>query len=191
MFDPAATILGDKQEQWLYEKLKTSPSKWNCIAQQVMVARVDRNAAPDAESYSMDKWSAYRPMLDRFLRFLDEEKPSNPVVITGDIHSNWVCDIEADYSKPDSKVVGTEFIGTSISSSGDGSQSLEYAEAMQRENNSVKFHNRERGYVSCTVTPERWQADYQVVEYVTRPGAPLITRASFEVEDGRPGAVRL
>ena len=191
VFDPAATILGDTQERWLYEKLKSSPSKWNCIAQQVMVARVDRNADPDAESYSMDKWSAYRPMLDRFLRFLDEENPSNPVVITGDIHSNWVCDIEADYSKPDSKVVGTEFIGTSISSSGDGSQSLDYAEAMKRDNRSVKFFNRERGYVSCTVTPSRWQADYQVVEYVTRPGAPLITRASFEVEDGKAGAVRL
>jgi alkaline phosphatase D len=55
------------------------------------------------------------------------------------------------------------------------------------ENPFVKFHNVERGYVSCTVTPGEWRSDYQVVETVTKPGAPLITRASFVVEDGRPG----
>jgi alkaline phosphatase D len=33
------------------------------------------------------------------------------------------------------------------------------------------------------------RADYQVVEYVTRRGAPKQTRASFVVENGRPGAV--
>jgi alkaline phosphatase D len=38
-----------------------------------------------------------------------------------------------------------------------------------------------------TVTPERWQADYRVVPYVSRPGAPVSTRASFVVEAGRPG----
>jgi alkaline phosphatase D len=37
------------------------------------------------------------------------------------------------------------------------------------------------------VTPREWRSDYQVVEYVTRKGAPLTTRASFVVEDGKPG----
>ena len=32
------------------------------------------------------------------------------------------------------------------------------------------------------------RADYQVVEYVSRPDAPKITRASFVVESGKPGA---
>jgi alkaline phosphatase D len=60
-----------------------------------------------------------------------------------------------------------------------------------RENACVRYFNNERGYVSCTVTPKNWRADYQVVEYVTRRGAPKITRASFEIADGKPGAVRL
>ena len=51
----------------------------------------------------------------------------------------------------------------------------------------MKFYNTERGYVRCTVKPEQWQSDYQVVEYVTRPGAPLITRGSFVAEAGQPG----
>ncbi len=190
VFEEKATILGPRQEKWLYKALEESPSVWNCIAQQVMVAHVDRTPGP-AQEYSMDKWSAYRPMLDRFLKFLDEAKPSNPVVITGDIHSNWVCDLPADLTRDDSPVVGSELIGTSITSSGDGTQDLEYAQAMRDENAGVKFFNRERGYVSCTVTPQDWRADYQVVEYVSKPGAPKITRASFRIEEGKPGAERV
>jgi len=56
------------------------------------------------------------------------------------------------------------------------------------DNPFVKFYNAERGYVRCEITPDEYRADYQVVEYVDRPGAPLVTRASFVVEDGQPGA---
>jgi alkaline phosphatase D len=54
------------------------------------------------------------------------------------------------------------------------------------ENPFVKFHNAERGYVVCDVTPDRWRADFRTVEYVSRKGAPLETRASFVVESGQP-----
>lgn len=37
------------------------------------------------------------------------------------------------------------------------------------------------------MTPERWQADYRVVPFASQPGAPVLTRASFVVEAGRPG----
>ena len=56
------------------------------------------------------------------------------------------------------------------------------------ENPCVKFHNAQRGYVSCELTPDRLRADYQVVPFVSKPGAPKTTRASFVVESGRPGA---
>jgi len=47
-------------------------------------------------------------------------------------------------------------------------------------------HLRERGYVVCEVSPGQWRSDYRTVEYVTRPGAPLNTRASFVMTDGDP-----
>ena len=56
------------------------------------------------------------------------------------------------------------------------------------ENPFVKFQNSERGYVSCEVTPKEWLSRYQVVEYVDRPGAPLVTRSAWAVEAGRAGA---
>ncbi len=186
VFDPETTILGDEQEQWLYQTLRDSPATWNAIAQQVMVARVDRTPG-EAREFSMDKWSAYRAALDRFMGFLDESKPSNPVVLTGDIHTNWACDLMLDFDDANSKVVGTEYIGTSISSSGDGTPREDHAAELESENPCVRFFNGERGYVSCEVTPDRWLAKYQVVEYVSRPGAPLVTRAQFVTENGRPG----
>jgi alkaline phosphatase D len=64
---------------------------------------------------------------------------------------------------------------------------LSYTDGMIAENPFIRFHNAERGYVNCTVTPKQWQSDYQVVESVTRRDAPLVTRASFVIENGKPG----
>jgi alkaline phosphatase D len=58
------------------------------------------------------------------------------------------------------------------------------------ENPFVRFHNDQRGYVRCDLTPQEFRADYRVVPFVTREGATIGTRASFVVEDGHPGAGR-
>lgn len=106
-------------------------------------------------------------------------------MITGDVHSNWANDLIADFDQLDSRSVATEFVGTSISSDGDGEAAPKYLDFLYSANPFVKFHNRERGYVLCEVTPEYWKADYRTVEYISRPGAPVNTRASFVVESGQ------
>jgi alkaline phosphatase D len=58
------------------------------------------------------------------------------------------------------------------------------------ENPCIKFHNRNRGYVRCTVTPKDWRSDYVVVENITTPGSPAKVRGSFVVMEGKPGAER-
>ncbi len=191
VFAKDATLLGDSQEAWLMDRLGNSQATWNVLAQQVMVGRVDRDDSADGRAWSMDQWSGYDVPRKRLLRRIAEERIANPVVITGDIHSNWVNDLQVDFDRDDDPVVATEFVGTSITSGGDGEQRLDYAEAMYRDNHFVRFCNYERGYVSCTVTPEQWRSDYQVVEYVSKPGAALVTRASFLVENGRPGAKKV
>ena len=113
------------------------------------------------------------------------------MVLTGDIHSNWVNDLKVDFDRPESTTVATEFVGTSITSGGDGVAVDEYVTAILEQNPFVRFFNKERGYVSCTVTPKEWRADYQVVEKVSVKDAPLVTRASFRVEDGRTGAEKV
>jgi alkaline phosphatase D len=187
VFDPKTTVLGDAQERWLMSSLLGSPSQWNVLGQQIMMARVDRVVGENA-GFEMDQWAGYDVPRKRLLSFLASRRVSNPVVLTGDIHSNWVNDLKVDFNYPDAPTVATEFVGTSISSSGNGAREPKGTREMMSENPFVKFHNAERGYVRCEVTPKSWTSDYRVVEFVTQPDAPIETRASFVVEDGRPGA---
>lgn len=185
--DPSATLLGDKQEGWLMNTLLKSTAEWNVLGQQVMMARVD--FGPGAEQkFGPDIWSGYDVARKRLLKFIAERKIPNPIVLTGDIHSNWVNDLKIDFDRGDDPTVATEFVGTSISSDGNGSREVKSVSDRLAENPFVRFFNAERGYVSCTVTPHTWRSDYQVVEYVDKPGAPLVTRKSFVVESGQPGA---
>lgn len=187
VFDPAATLLGPEQEDWLNNSLLASPCRWNILAQQVMMARVDRKNGPEV-AWSMDQWAGYDVARKRLLNFMGERKIANPIVLTGDIHTNWVNDLKVDFDAPDSPTVATEFVGTSITSGGNGSQTRADTAGVLEDNPFVKFYNAERGYVRCEITPAEYRADYQVVEYIDRPGAPLVTRASFVVENGQPGA---
>jgi alkaline phosphatase D len=159
------------------------------LAQQVMMARVDRLPGPP-HAWSMDQWGGYDAARTRLLEFVRDRNVGNPVVLTGDIHTNWVNDLKVDFDAPESPTVATEFVGTSLSSGGNGSQTRRDTAGVLADNPFVKFYNAERGYVSCEITPSRWTSRYQVVENVEQPGAPRITRASFVVEDGRPGAER-
>lgn len=183
--NPEATLMGLEQRDWLFRNLSASKTKWNALAQQVMIARVDRKAGPE-QAYSMDQWPGYEMERRQLLRFLRDHPVQNPVAFAGDIHSNWANELIADFDHPESKSVATEFVGTSISSGGDGAAEPKGLADTYSENPFVKFHNAERGYVTCEVTPKTWRTDFKTVEYVSRPGAPLRTRASFVVEDGRP-----
>ena len=185
-FDPKATALGEAQERWLLTGLNASRRQWNILAQQIMMARVDRTAG-EVANFSMDQWPGYEMNRRRLLKFLHDHPRLNPVVLGGDIHSNWANNLIADFDDLGSKIVASEFVGTSISSGGNGVAEPRRLSDLYAENPFVKFHNAERGYVRCIVTPHQWRSDYQVVEYVNRPGAPLVTRASFVVEDQKPG----
>jgi alkaline phosphatase D len=182
--DPALSLLGRTQEQWLASGMRQSRARWNILANQVMLSDIARGT-PEAPTYSMDQWPGYTSARQRLLDFISEAKPANPIVLTGDIHSNWVSDIKADFDRSQSPTVGVEFVGTSISAGGDGNESTGAA-ALAR-NAHLRHYSNRRGYVLNTLTPERWTADYRIVPFVTRTDAPVETRASFVVENGRPG----
>jgi alkaline phosphatase D len=184
---PQSSMLGAEQERWLDRTLAASGGIWNVLAQQVMIGRIDRKIGEEF-AYSMDQWPGYELPRRKLLQGLADANISNPVVLTGDIHSNWVNDLALDWEGGSAKVVATEFVGTSITSGGNGKRLAEQEAAHMTENPFLHFYSAERGYVSCTVTPTEWKSDYQAVEFVDKPGAPLITRASFVVEAGEAGA---
>jgi len=188
-FSDQQTMLGAEQESWLNERLASSPATWNILAQQVMMGRADRKAG-EGIAYSMDQWPGYEKPRQRLMKFLSDQKVANPIVLTGDIHSNWANELKIDFDDEKSPTVANEFVGTSMSSGGDGSQNRPGTAEILAENPFVKFYNTERGYVRCDVTKDQWRSDYQVIPYVSRKGSPQVTRASFIVEQGRAGMER-
>ncbi len=185
--NPSNSLLGRTQREWLQQGLAASAGTWNVLAQQVMMALVD-TAPGDERRYSMDQWPGAAHERMELVRFMQERRVANPVVLTGDIHSNWVNDLRVDDRRPELPVVATEYVGTSISSGGNGSEAAAARAVLQAQNPCVRFHNRERGYVRCQVTQAQWRSDYVVVPDVVKPGAPAAVRASFVAEAGRPGA---
>jgi alkaline phosphatase D len=185
---PEQSILGQNQKDWLFEGLSAADARWTVIAQQVMVARMRGTNDEGDETWSMDKWDGYPLERQAMLDALSASGTPNPVVLTGDIHSNWVTDLKLDFDDPSSATVASEFVCTSLSSGGDGQDMTGRGAASLAANEHIKFYNSQRGYVTATVTPQLWTSEYKIVPFVTRPGAPLETRATFVVEDGRPGA---
>jgi alkaline phosphatase D len=182
--DTSRTMMGAAQEAWLAEGLRESRTRWNVLANQVMLAQVAGGPA-DAPTYSMDQWSGYPVARQRLIDQLGALRSANPIVITGDIHSNWVADLKKDFDNPASATVGVEFVGTSITSGGDGSDTSR-ASTFTR-NPHIKFYNGRRGYVRATVTKGAWTSDYRTVPFVTRPDAPIETKGTFVVHDATMG----
>lgn len=185
--DPSRTILGEEQNRWLREGLAGATARWNVLAQQVFFSQRDF-ASGSATDFSHDAWDNYLVERNSLRDHMAAVGTPKPVVITGDVHANYVSDVKADFDDPSSATVATELVGTSISSGGDGADQLPRDLVELEENPHIKFINRNRGYVRNIVTPQQWRTDFRVVDYVTRQGASIRNRASFVIESGRAGA---
>ena len=191
VFDPNATLLGKQQEDWLGKQMTQTTATWNVLAQQVMMARVDRDKSPDGVTWSMDQWSGYDVARTRLLTQLRDQKIANPVVLTGDIHANYVNDLKVNFDDSSSPIVATEFVGTSVTTGGDGAKKEDVISAVLRDNEFVKFHNGHRGYVSCELTPTSWTSDYRRVASVVKKDSDITSDAKFIIEAGKPGAEKI
>jgi alkaline phosphatase D len=185
--DPSRTLLGPEQRRWLLAGLARSRARWNAIAQQLLMAELDLQPGPGG-AYGSDGWDGYAGDRARILRFLAARRPSNPIVLGGDMHSFWVNELKLSNHRRGAAALASEFVGTSISSSG---PPYEQYSAYLSDNPHVRFfESRWRGYLRCQVDQRRWSTDLRVVETVQHPGAPIRTLASFVVEQGQPGPQR-
>ena len=186
VFDQRATILGDRQESWLMGSLLDSTSVWNALAQQVMMAPVNRGNG-DQDKYKMDQWPGYDVSRRRLLNFFHSRTGLNPVILTGDIHVNWVNDLRLDFTDSTSPVVAAELVGTSMSSGGNGGNIIPEFERAAANNEFVRWYDSNRGYVSCEVTPQTWTARFRATPFVDQPDSPVFTAGTFVIEAGRAG----
>jgi alkaline phosphatase D len=202
ILDPAATMVGAEQEEWLFQGLRNSRATWNVLAQQVMMMRWDLGVllgrSRDLNVFSVDAWDGYQVARDRIMAFLADNQIANPVVLTGDIHSSWAAELKADFTDPSSPVTGAEFVCSGVTSRF-GDAGVPFVRATLPSNPHIRFFDGlHRGYVKCTVTPESWRADFRAVVRVPSraftvpsPNVPLFNLASFRVMAGQPGVTRI
>ncbi len=178
-----AEVLGQAQQAWLFDGLNRSQAKWNALAQQIMVMDLDRNPS-DAYGVNTDSWAGYRVPRARLLNHIKDRRIDNVVVLTGDEHQHFAGELFLDGRDPEGDPIATEFVGTSISSGGDGMDQRADMVAIQAGNPQLKFNNSQRGYLVCDVTPERWQTAFKVLDQVHDRDGVLSTRATLAVEAG-------
>jgi alkaline phosphatase D len=183
-----ATLLGVAQRRWLFDGLIEGTARWDVLAQQTMFAPVSFSPDLGNPLVNLDQWDGYRRERASVLKMLAVE-PRNPVVVTGDIHSSWAHDLEAETSDRSGtrvETVATEFVGTSITSSFPFAEVVTVAIGSQP---TVKYFEGDRhGYVVGDVTRAELRADFRYVRSIETPDTGVDTGASFVVEDRNPGA---
>lgn len=189
---PERTFLGAAQEQWLDQGLAQDAAqqrtRWSVVAQQTLFSQRNYRQRPH-ELYSTDSWDGYPAARERLLASLQKHRPRNTVFIGGDIHQNYVCRVLADFQRPESAPIASEFCGTSITSRSNTTQ--DKVDGVARRNPHVMLANSEfRGYTVVDLTPDTWTATLRVLDDPTLAQARISTLARFVVEDSHPGPVR-
>ena len=178
----ARTILGREQEGWLAEGLGARDVRWNLIAQQTLMAPFTWSKAG---RHWTDGWAGYPGARDRLLDAIVARRAANPVVLSGDVHCNYICDLKRRVDDPASAAIASEFCGTSIASSGLAQERV--AAALPLNPHIHYGRADQRGYIALRLDARGLDASLRVVSDVLDPNATIATVARFSVEDGKPG----
>lgn len=181
--DPARTLLGTAQEQWLDAAFAASGAGWTVLGQQTLFGRRSAKAAAGNVFWN-DGWDGYSAARSRLTQSMQRHKVANPVLLGGDVHENWVGHVKADYGRPDSATLGVEFCGTSITSRAGNPQKT--ADGLVENPHFVFADAQGKGYGVVEFTPARLTTTLRVVDDVTSRDTKISTLRSFVVEAGRP-----
>jgi alkaline phosphatase D len=178
-------MLGMDQERWLDAGLADSRAAWNLIVQPTLFVPATRIAKNGSLVNWTDGWDGYPAARERLVDSIVKRKPANVVLLGGDVHGAYHANVHARPADPESPVVATEFVATSITS-----QMTNYAqtEGQLRANPHIKYANgRMRGYTTLEIARSGLDARVRAVATVKQPESDISTIESARVESGKPG----
>ena len=182
--DPTRSMLGAEQERWLHQGFREASSRWNLIGQSMLFASVRQRGANGALGHWTDGWDGYAPSRDRMLAALSQARTSNPVILSGDIHSFWANEVRAVAEDLASPIMAPEFVCTSVTADGPPPQPFAGVEAA---NPHVRFFDAaHRGYCTLDLTAERLEVRFQGLANRRDPASAVSTLQRFTVASGDP-----
>jgi alkaline phosphatase D len=182
--NPARTLLGAAQERWLDRSLAESRARWNVIVQQTLMSEL-RDPENDGMHYWTDAWDGYPAARQHVLDGLARHRVRNPIVIGGDYHSTFVSNVKADFSRPESATIATEFVGTSITSPAMPDEIFRKRVAVSPH---IHYANSlRRGYLLFDVGKAGVDVAVRTLDDVRTHDAPCVTERRFRVAEGTPG----
>jgi alkaline phosphatase D len=208
--DPARTLLGQDQEQWLYAALRSSVAagaKWQVLGQQVIAGSMSLTpemaalvSQPDDAARArmqtglaaaraglpsnMDAWDGYPAARDRLLAAALEAE-AQLIVLAGDSHNAWAFDLDRDGTP-----AGAEFAVHSVTSPGYEARVPGDAAAFARTavagNRQLRWADTSRrGYLTLELTPEQVTGQWHFLETVREPSLALSGMHGMSVARGR------
>jgi alkaline phosphatase D len=189
MADPRRTLLGEKQEAWLFGELRQSRrdgKRWRLLGQQILLSSV----FPEGVTMSPDMWDGYPAARRRLLDLIDEEQITDVAILTGDLHSSWALDVPANSrarADANGRSLAVELVTPAISSPPLFADAALRARAplLRMAAPHLKYlEGDSRGYILLDITRARLQADWYYVPTVTERSPTETKGASFVCESG-------
>ena len=171
--DPARSLLGAAQEQWLSQSLQSSTRRWKLVAQSTQMSSSGVNT-PLGRSAFTDGWDGYPQARARLLNSVAQAGLQNVVLLGGDVHMNVAAQLRVQPNDERSPVVASEIVTTSVTSRGLGGKLL--GQILDSNPDIVHARSDERGFTLLEVKPEAIQ-----VEFMTTPH-PAKTDSVFKVQ---------
>jgi phosphodiesterase/alkaline phosphatase D-like protein len=163
------SLLGAAQWRWLEDELAARPApRWRLLTSQVVVAPVRGGPLVNP-----GQWDGYPDERDRLLRLLGAD-PVRTVVVSGDLHSSWVSQLQAG-----GRTVAMELTSPAVSAPSfarklapplpGGRRLLEWL--IRRQNRHIRWVDTAgHGYLVLDVTAERIEAEWWHTAGVDRRG---------------------
>lgn len=185
--DPARSYLGEAQERWLRRSFARSGARWSFVVQPTLFSQfftTDRETG-EATAWT-DGWDGYPAARQRMVDVFASRAEANPIVLGGDTHCYWVCDVKQDFDDPASATVASEFVTTAVTSHHTNHDV--FAANAANFGHIKHFDARERGYGLIDLYQDRAEVALRTVgEVKRRDGYAPRDQRRYVVEAGRRG----
>ncbi|UZJ56248.1 hypothetical protein CBS101457_005568 [Exobasidium rhododendri] len=199
--DTGRSLMGGKQERWLYHEMIKSQNRgatWKVIGQQIVVNHVNYGEADFEVDY--DSWDGYNANRRRLFDTIRSNSIENVIFLSGDSHAAWVYD--TIYQEWENKTslynaesghgsFAVEFAGTAVSSPSSYGQTLTPAQYLAKATSLVRGNRNlawaeggHRGYFTIDVYQDELNAYFWGFANNTKPNQEQILLAQFNVKKG-------